>query len=70
MGSQPTADGTEENAVSERFIDDADWATAAEQSSEDDEAQEGQEEDDERELGEQGLFRVHSGISPSATAPR
>jgi transcriptional antiterminator NusG len=41
MGSQPTADGTEENAVSERFIDDADWATAAEQSSEDDEAQEG-----------------------------
>jgi transcriptional antiterminator NusG len=27
--------------VSERFIDDADWATAAEQSSEDDEAQEG-----------------------------
>jgi transcriptional antiterminator NusG len=41
MGSQPTAHGTEENAVSERFIDDADWATAAEQSSEDDEAQEG-----------------------------
>jgi transcriptional antiterminator NusG len=41
MGIQPTAEGTEENAVSERFFDDADWATAAEQSSEDDEAQEG-----------------------------
>ncbi len=41
MGSHPTADGTEENAVSERYFDDADWATAAEQSSEDDEAQEG-----------------------------
>jgi len=41
MGSHSTADGTEENAVSERFFDDADWATAAEQSSEDDEAQEG-----------------------------
>ena len=27
--------------MSERFTDDADWATAAEQSSEDDEAQEG-----------------------------
>jgi len=27
--------------LSERYIDDADWATAAEQSSEDDEAQEG-----------------------------
>lgn len=33
--------GTEEAQVSERFTDDADWATAAEQSSEDDEAQEG-----------------------------
>ena len=31
----------EENAVSERIPDDVDWATAAEQSSEDDEAQEG-----------------------------
>ncbi len=31
----------EENEVSERYSDDADWATAAEQSSEDDEAQEG-----------------------------
>lgn len=41
MGPHPIADGTEENAVSERFFDDADWATAAEQSSEDDEAQEG-----------------------------
>lgn len=39
MGSH--REGTEENAVSERFFDDADWATAAEQSSEDDEAQEG-----------------------------
>jgi transcriptional antiterminator NusG len=29
------------NEVSERYVDDADWATAAEQSSEDDEAQEG-----------------------------
>ena len=27
--------------MSERYVDDADWATAAEQSSEDDEAQEG-----------------------------
>jgi transcriptional antiterminator NusG len=32
---------TEVNEVSERYVDDADWATAAEQSSEDDEAQEG-----------------------------
>ena len=31
----------ERNNVSERYSDDADWATAAEQSSEDDEAQEG-----------------------------
>ncbi len=31
----------EENEVSERYVDDADWAPAAEQSSEDDEAQEG-----------------------------
>jgi len=31
----------EENAVSEKYVDDADFATAAEQSSEDDEAQEG-----------------------------
>ncbi len=32
---------TGENELSERYTDDADWATAAEQSSEDDEAQEG-----------------------------
>src|SRR5690606_17077902 len=31
----------ERSNVSERYSDDADWATAAEQSSEDDEAQEG-----------------------------
>jgi transcriptional antiterminator NusG len=33
--------GREELNVTERYVDDADWATAAEQSSEDDEAQEG-----------------------------
>jgi hypothetical protein len=31
----------EVNDVTERYVDDADWSTAAEQSSEDDEAQEG-----------------------------
>ncbi len=31
----------EEKQLSEKYVDDADWATAAEQSSEDDEAQEG-----------------------------
>ena len=42
MGAPLTRRRTEEkNAVSEKHVDDADWAPAAEQSSEEDEAQEG-----------------------------